>query len=134
MIGLVGCGKTKLAHPAPAAELYTGNLFTACRRWAMRRCSRWFILSAKHGLIEPTRIVAPYDTTLASIGSAGRDAWARSVGAQIDALGAGDTFVLLAGELYGAFRPYALATVEDPMRGLGLGRRLAWLKAQREAA
>ena len=32
----------------------------------------WFILSAKHGLIGPDRVTAPYDATLKDIGRVGQ--------------------------------------------------------------
>jgi hypothetical protein len=31
------------------------------RAWAENRGNPWFILSAKHGLVAPTEIIAPYD-------------------------------------------------------------------------
>jgi hypothetical protein len=58
-VGLVGCVKTKQPRVAPAQELYTSPLFRRRRAWVERTCDRWFILSAKHGLVEPGRVLAP---------------------------------------------------------------------------
>jgi hypothetical protein len=52
-LGLVGCVKPKLPHAAPARELYTSALFWGRRVYVERTCDRWFILSAKHALVDP---------------------------------------------------------------------------------
>lgn len=62
-IALVGCGKSKLDHAAPARQLYTGSLFVAASRWAAE-CDGWFILSAKFGLLDPETVVEPYEVRL----------------------------------------------------------------------
>jgi hypothetical protein len=63
-VGLVGCVKSKQSQAAPARELYVSPLFRGRRAWVERTCDRWFILSAKHGLVEPDRVLAPYDEIL----------------------------------------------------------------------
>lgn len=78
-IGLVGCVKTKLDHAAPARELYSSPLFRGRRAYVERSCERWFILSAKHGLVEPHAVVEPYDVTLDSATPAERRAWSANV-------------------------------------------------------
>ena len=62
---LVGCGKTKLPHPAQARDLYIGPLFKARRRHAEATRLPWFIVSAKLGLVAPETVVEPYDVRLA---------------------------------------------------------------------
>jgi cytoplasmic iron level regulating protein YaaA (DUF328/UPF0246 family) len=64
MIAIVQCGKAKLAYPAPAQVLYTGGIFRALRPIAERQAERWYILSAKHGLLQPSRVIAPYDVKM----------------------------------------------------------------------
>ena len=86
-VGLVGCVKSKRPMPASAADLYTSALFRGRRRWVETTCSRSFILSAKHGLLDPTSIVAPYNETLNDKSLGARRAWAQSVLRQLhDAL------------------------------------------------
>jgi hypothetical protein len=75
-IGLVGCCRRKLPHAAPAAELYTSPLFRLASRFCSRTCDLWFVLSARHGLVEPAQVLAPYDVTLRGLGHAARQAWA----------------------------------------------------------
>jgi hypothetical protein len=71
-VGLVGCGKTKLPHPAPAGELYTGQLFRAAFAYARKTYDRTYILSAKYGLVHPATVIAPYDLTLTTLPRAAR--------------------------------------------------------------
>jgi hypothetical protein len=63
-IGLVGCVKAKRASPAPAAALSTSPLFAGRRHYAEATCDRWFILSARHGLLGPDQVIEPYDESL----------------------------------------------------------------------
>lgn len=65
MIVVVPCSGSKLEHPAPARELYTGSLFRLALRAARRLVDDdWIrILSARHGLVELERELEPYDTT-----------------------------------------------------------------------
>lgn len=77
-IGLIACGKAKLDHPAPARELYTGSLFRAARAYVEATCDEWAILSAKHGLVLPDQVLAPYEQRLPSRGE-DQLAWARRV-------------------------------------------------------
>jgi diadenosine tetraphosphate (Ap4A) HIT family hydrolase len=62
-ITLVACCGPKLTKPAPAADLFVSSLFKKDRTHAERR-GRWFVLSALHGLVDPTEVIAPYDVTL----------------------------------------------------------------------
>src|ERR1035441_5851400 len=82
-IGLVGCVKSKRGSPAPAADLYTSALFSGRRRWVEASCSRWYILSARHGLVAPGDVLEPYDETLATQGSPARRAWSERMLVQL---------------------------------------------------
>lgn len=76
---VVPCGAGKATLPAPARDLYTGSMFRHVFANA-ERCARLdeeygrgparvLILSAKHGLIEPDAVVAPYDLKMGGPGS-----------------------------------------------------------------
>lgn len=119
---------------SPAEGLYVSTLFTGRLRSVERTCDRWFVLSAKHGLLEPTALVDPYDGTLKTKGRLERRRWSESVLEQIDtALGdvAGSTFEIHAGAEY---RDHGLtaglrargALVEVPAEGLRIGEQLAF--------
>lgn len=133
-IGLVGCVKQKLPEAAPAMDLYTSPLFRGRRAYVERSCSRWFILSAKHGLVDPAEILEPYDETLNDSTPSQRQAWSARVlmelRRRLGELGAYE-FEVHAGANYVEFGleeglRAAGASVLRPAQGLGLGEQLAF--------
>lgn len=136
-IGLVGCGASKLPHAAPARDLYTGHLFRKSAAYAEATCERWYILSAKHGLLHPDQIVEPYDQRLTTRprtvdGRRIATPWAAAVsGAILNEVGVHgiwtSTFVVLAGSVYADNIATLPLRTESPLAGLGIGQRLAWL-------
>lgn len=65
-IGLVSCTKTKLEQTAPPAKLYSpSTLFSNVQQYCKQQHDNWYILSAKHHLLEPDGPpIEPYDETL----------------------------------------------------------------------
>lgn len=67
-IVVIPCGAQKLDEPAPAGELYTSQHFQlvlrAARRVAEEQAGRVLILSARHGLVDPDAVLAPYDVKM----------------------------------------------------------------------
>jgi len=125
---LVGCGKAKLPRLAPARDLYTGGLFRQARAYAEKHADAWLILSAKHGVIHPDDVIAPYDVSMNDLTAAERAAWGEKVRRVLHELGAWDkTLVLLAGEKYeGAVK--GAPRVLRPLEGLEMGYRRRWFK------
>lgn len=133
-IALVGCGKSKLTRAAPAAELYTGSLFRASRAYAEAAFDRWFILSAKHGLLTPDEGVEPYDLSITQLNSDERSALAERVLARLGEFGLNEAdFTILAGQEYVSAFDGRLAA-NDPLKKRGLGERLAWLTREAQRA
>lgn len=125
-IGLVGCGKGKRAEPAAARRLYTGALFRKASAYCVENYDAWYILSAKHGLLEPDTALAPYDLSLRMLTADERRAWGERVLGQIEERAFRDAaFFIHAGQRYAEHLETALRA-ERPLRGLGIGRRLAW--------
>jgi hypothetical protein len=129
---LVSCAATKLDRPAPAADLYTSPLFRAARSYAEASGHPWYTLSARHGLVEPTTMLEPYDTKLADLTPGERSAWADRVARALYYKGFGGwgVFEVHAGDGYArplrvALAPIALDIIE-PLAGLGIGHRLQW--------
>jgi hypothetical protein len=119
-------------HPAPARELYSPSfVFDRSARYVESRCDEWYVLSAKHGLVEPDMVLAPYDETLAGATKAVRDEWAQRVRRQLRDRydGCRVKFVLMAGRNYAGAVEGLDADVEEPLRGLGTGYRRRWLSA-----
>lgn len=137
-VGLVGCASQKLQRPAPARELYVSQLFKKASVYAEATCDRWFVLSAKHGLVHPDTVIEPYDMRLGTNDrtSPPIHAWAAGVRGQLAAELAGledVTLVALAGEQYRTVLLNSVWRYEVPMKGLGIGQQLGWLTAQLRA-
>lgn len=128
----MSCAKRKLSKPAEGRDLYISPLFQKSREWAERNCNEWYILSAKFGLVRPSRRLAPYEKTLNVMSSREREEWARYVFRQMKSAGIikrGVQFVWLAGQSYKENLSYLLQPFiqRDPMKGLKMGERLQWL-------
>ena len=135
-IVLVACVSQKLTHPAPAEFMYQSSWFLKARDFAYRYGDRWYILSAKYGLLPPDRIIEPYDKTLArGMSKVERLGWASNVLEQLaGCTSIHDELVFLAGQKYRDHLVSRLErrgyTVKVPMKGLRIGEQLAWLKRQ----
>ena len=81
---LVSCVSKKLQHAAPARDLYRSTWFVLVRRLIERERAPWYILSAKHGLVHPDAVIAPYDQSLNTMRVADRRDWAARVKSQLD--------------------------------------------------
>jgi hypothetical protein len=135
---LVGCVKSKVDHPAQARDLYTSALFRKERAYAESSGVPWFILSAEHGLVDPSQVIEPYELNLSSTPRSYRVAWGDRVVADLasslDGL-EGKTVEVHAGEAYAeAIRgglAAAGATMVEPLSGLTMGERLAWYPSLR---
>ena len=132
---LVGCVKTKRGTRCAAKDLYDSPLWLSRRQYAERSNVPWYVLSAKHGLLAPETVIAPYDVTLKDRPVAYRRAWSQRVLEELAAIGPdlrGVTVEIHAG------RAYASYGMEDGLRNAGakvcrplagirrIGSQLAW--------
>lgn len=132
---LVSCGAKKLPHAALAKDLYISDRFRKTRRLVEREDWPWFILSAKHGLLDPERKIEWYDMTLDTMSAQARRDWARRVMNALEPhLSGARSVVIFAGENY---RRHLAPELRDrnievhvPVEGLRQGQQLAWLNAQ----
>jgi len=138
-IGLIGCVKKKRSFRSPAKDLYTSDLFIKARRYAEANYDKWFILSAKHHLVEPETITDPYDETLNDKTAQERREWSRTVFEQIRRELPDPSSALLcfhAGKRYREFLIPLLVkagySFKVPLEGLGIGKQLAWYKRHLE--
>ena len=98
---LVSCGKNKKPSAAPARELYISGRFQRTRASVEATGCPWFVLSAKHGLLAPDKVIDPYDKTLNGKPLEARKAWAEKVKGQMDDnLPHAEIIVILAGKYY----------------------------------
>jgi hypothetical protein len=134
-VGLISCVSKKHAHASEARDLYASPLFAKSREYVELNCDKWFILSAKYGLVAPGDVIDPYEETLNEKPVSERRTWANKLWAQLGPrLCPGDRVVVLAGERYREFLLPMITQhgciVESPMQGLGIGRKLQWLTAK----
>ena len=141
-IVLISCGKTKLntSTPVQARNLYQGELFKKSLAYArtLTDDNHIYILSAKYLLITLYQQVLPYEKTLNKMPAMERRIWGKAIGSELQhlALNYWDPpieFVLLAGTKY--FEPLEkylrrIGIISRPLKGLGIGSQLGWLKAR----
>jgi hypothetical protein len=132
---LVSCAKSKRAEASAAKDLYTSAAFANRRRIAENEGDRWFILSGLYGLVDPDRVVEPYEMDLNGAGRIEREAWSKRVTAQVaEHLGSDLSdakFEVLAGAAYCSHGLIdglvALgAQVDWPVRGMRQGEQGAY--------
>jgi hypothetical protein len=131
-IFLIACSRRKCRDVVPARHLYISTLFNLASKYAERESNKWFILSAKWGLVEPDRVLGPYNQMLNELTDVERKKWARNVFDNLRSnLKRGDTVVFIAGILYREFLIPLLedmgVTVEVPLYGLTIDKQVKWL-------
>lgn len=138
-IGLVSCTSQKLERVTAARELYSASPnFRKWVGWVEESCDRWFVLSAKHHLVDPDEVLAPYDQTLDAAPVGEKRRWSTEVISELEAV-LGDigshSFEIHAGRNYWAFGlreelEARGATVIVPAEGLNMFERAAFYSRQ----
>lgn len=133
---LVACVAAKLDHAAEARDLYISPWFRKARAYVERTGSPWYILSAKHGLLDPGAVIQPYDMTLGALGAPARRLWGvRVVDELARVVDAAAPLIVLAGRSYrDPLWPHIAQRATAPMEGLAIGEQLAWLKRMTRCA
>lgn len=134
-IGLVSCVKSKRDEPAVPKDLYTSPYFRKMRRFAEAEHDDWWILSAKHGLLDPDGDpIEPYEETLTTATSAEREIWAEEVLRTMREERLVEKPVVLvihAGKAYTEpllrmLQSIDTVEIENPTAGLAIGERMSW--------
>lgn len=132
---MVSCTKRKREEPSSPAELYAPSAyFRKMRDYCEANHDRWYVLSAKHGLLEPDgEPIEPYDQTLRDATVDEKRKWVGEAFEQLqtqETLDKYTTLVFHAGsDYYDELLPLlgeTSVTVEIPTEGLGLGEKMAW--------
>lgn len=142
---IVGCGEMKASVACEARDLYLSTLFRLARAYAEVAGDDWLIMSAKHGLVAPDKVLEPYDFTIVGKGKHERMALRHCV--QADFAGyvmshadiasgrkvEGLRVVALVGKVYAEILKLTgmRDILEFPLDGLQIGERQAWLKSQK---
>ena len=130
---LVSCVSKKQNRAMPARDLYISDWFLKASAYAARLSPRWFILSAKYGLVHPGQVIAPYNITLKKMTAEERRRWAAGVLASLQPhLQDTGRVIFLAGLVY---RENLVVPIRNrgheiiiPMEGMRIGEQLQWLK------
>lgn len=124
---LIACSAAKLPHAAPAGELYTGQLFKLAKAYALATGDDWLILSAKHGLLDPSKTIDHYDQRLTH-----KSAWGARQALKLWSLSRTHHYsrlVMLAGRDYcepilaDPLAAESFAEIYRPLQGLGIGHQ-----------
>ena len=103
-IALVACVKQKQDTPCQAQDMYVSEDFKAWMKYAKAwGADKIFILSGKHGLLELTKEIKPYDFNLNVQSRSYRRAWAEDVLTKLTKQQASfenDHFLILSNRLY----------------------------------
>lgn len=127
---IVACGATKVAHPAPAGQMYLGAYHRACRKAAaaLTTPERTLILSALHGLLGLNDVIAPYDQRMGHPGSVTTET-VHTQAADRRLLDA-EPVTVLAGAAYTDVIANVWPHCHAPLRGVGgMGNQLSVLAA-----
>jgi hypothetical protein len=99
--------------------------FRKMRAWAESRGDRWYILSAKHGLLSPEEPIAPYDERGLS------EEQAEQIAFELDERAINRVYVCAGRDYLDNLTPALEAVwidVIDPFAGLGIGERMSKLE------
>jgi hypothetical protein len=130
-VAFISCTKQKRRGCHPARQLYISPLFRLSWSYTSQTFDAVYILSAKHGLVNPGRRIRNYDVTLKRMPVHARRRWARKVAGEILEMISSDVELhLFCGKQYREFLVDALKPrkVFVPLKKLGLGRQLQWYK------
>jgi hypothetical protein len=134
-IGLMSCSKSKREQATKPAELYMESVFfRKARAYVEANHDDWYILSAKHHLLDPHGPpIEPYDDTLSDAPVDRKREWSETVYNQLRDEGLlvdGNRLVFHAGRnYYEELLPLledSPVGIETPTDGLRYGETLAW--------
>jgi len=123
---LITCTNAKRDRAAPARELYDESAyFRDMRAYAEARHGPWFILSAKHGLVEPSEVLEPYDAVGLS------EPQAETIATDLADRGITSVHVTAGKRYTDPLTPELEAVgidVVEVARGMKIGERRSWLQ------
>ncbi|SNS86589.1 hypothetical protein SAMN05444672_10330 [Bacillus sp. OK838] len=132
-IALVSCSKLKASYSCSTKEMYhESTLFKKAVNFIEQRdYDKWYVLSAKYGLLYSDDVFEPFDLTLNNMKAAERRTWSGLVLKQIDNL----QLNLKQIDFYTGvkYREYLIPVLEQkgiicdvPLQGKGIGEQLQY--------
>ena len=118
-----------MKYSCQAKDLYCSPLFKKSYAFAKKVGSDFiYILSAKYGLLRDDTIIEPYDLTLLNMSKSERILWSDSINSSLrKEITEGSSILVLAGQKYMEFLDMTGFKIYDPMKGLKVIERLAYL-------
>jgi len=132
-IVLISCSSKKLPKKSKAKELYSSDLFKKNLEYAISlNPDKTYILSAKYGLLDLEEEIEPYNVTLNKMNKEERENWARNVIKKLKEIVdlENNKIIFLAGHKYREFLIPEIKNYEIPLKGLGIGKQLKFLKSE----
>lgn len=99
VVALIACSSKKAPTKREACKLYQGELFKKSVLYCKQRNIKYFILSAKYGLISPDQIISPYNLSLNNMNKTEKKNWYMKVNKQLYDEGIEEA-IILAGKNY----------------------------------
>jgi hypothetical protein len=129
---IVSCSATKGTAKTWAEDLYRSETFGLARRYAHAQADRWFIFSAKHGLLPPARCIEPYDQQISDMSRAELDGLVHRLKRQLDKWGLRDqSCVSLCDADYNStLRSAGLQLIDCPVETMPKFAKIEWLRAR----
>jgi cytoplasmic iron level regulating protein YaaA (DUF328/UPF0246 family) len=130
-IVLISCVKKKRDYRCKAEDLYISSYFKKNLAYAKSLYpDNIFILSAKYGLLPLNKEIDTYDLTLNKFPKEALIKWSADTIQQlkIETDLEKDNFIFLAGNKYRKYLLPRLKHYEIPLKGLGIGKQLQFLK------
>jgi hypothetical protein len=132
---IIPCGSAKIWRkkphigPVEARDAYVGTPFKVNRAYAERFASRWLILSAKYGFIDPGfQLPGPYEVTFKSKATSPISSAELLQQAQALKIVRAPHVIGLGGKEYRAMLLEIFPEIEFPLAGLGLFDMIAQTK------
>jgi len=128
-IALISCSKAKLKWIHRACKLYSKSpLFNKYVKYALKNCNDWYILSAKHWLIDKNKLLQDYDYTLVwKNKKILKEFWKKISKEIIDKIDKNEEIIVLAWENYIKYLDIPNKII-NPFKGLSICYRLQKLK------
>ena len=130
-VTLIQCTNTKRSGTHKARNLYDeSNYFCIMREWARSTGNPWYILSAKHGLVEPLQRLTDYNERGLSVGQC------KDIAATLDDAGVTEVLITAGKDYTDPLTPELERLgidVIEVCRGMRIGERMRELKERTNA-
>ena len=126
----ISCVKKKGKTKCRAEDMYISDLFKKRLAYAKKLGGEIYILSAKHGVLELDDVIMPYDLTLKNMKAIQKKRWAYRCYLQLKEknIDFNEEAIFLAGEEYSKYLKLKFKNFYNPLKNMGLGYQLKWLK------